>query len=408
MKKVLYLIIILIFVACKKPVPTIPPKPVVTPQTTLMYMTGTDLGSFFKKNIAAAKTAVTAGALGYGRFLVFKHDDRTSGTLFELVLNNGVCEERVLQKYTDIASLTPECIERVVENVKQKAPAKKFNIIFSGHGAGWVLKDRLISTWRVGVARPNSIWEQDMSNPLLITRYMGSTNDGYLDISELRESLEATDTHFGYMLFDECFMSSVEVLYELRNLADYIVASPCEIMGNGFPYDIVLPELFENYGSDADLQGACQKFYEYYTKYSFPSGCIAMTVCDELESLAAITKEITSASNKEVDTESLQVYERLERHVFYDLEEYTLALCDDEKLRNDYIEQFDKTFPKDCRFHTERFFANIGPSESSADNYDAYYTTINYYSGVTTSAPSISMQSEWTETLWAKATKIIE
>ncbi len=412
MKRLIYIVIAVIAVACTKNVIPTPPQPApeTTPQTTLMYMTGTDLSYFFGQNISAAKRAIGSGALGYGRFLVFKHTTANSATLYELQQSGGACVQKTIKEYSDIKSLTSRAIELVINDVKSAAPAESYNIIFSGHGTGWVSKEHEPSTWSAGVApRPTSIWEQDYSNLETVTRYMGSRNDGFLNIAELSSALDAVDTHMGYILFDECFMSSIEVLFELREHADYIVASPCEIMGNGFPYDRVLPHLFTNYGEDFDLQKVCEEYYNYYSTYSFPSGCIALTDCSELDALADITREVNriALDNKtEVDTSALQVYERLENHIFYDMEQYTLALCaDDKDLSARYNDAFNKAFPSECRLHTDRFFANIGPSASSANNYEAYYTPILYYSGVTTSAPSVSFTEDWEQTLWARATK---
>ena len=413
MKRLIYIAIAIITVACTKNVittPPTPPKPDTTPQTTLMYMTGTDLSYFFGQNISAAKRAISSGALGYGRFLVFKHTSPRTATLYELKQSGDSCVQESIKEYSDITSLSTRAIELVLNDIKSVAPADSYNIIFSGHGTGWVLKEQKPSTWSYGsTPRPASIWEQDYSNLELVTRYMGSNNDGYLDISELRSAFDVADAHFGYILFDECFMSSIEVLFELRKHADYIVASPCEIMGNGFPYDKVLPHLFTDYGKKYDLQKVCEEFYEYYSAYSFPSGCIALTDCSELESLANITREVNRIARDndiKVDTSSLQVYERLNKHIFYDMGQYTLELCaDDEDLRTRYNEAFDKAFPVECRLHTDRFFANIGPSASSDNDYEAYYTPILYYSGISTSAPSLSFREDWEQTLWAKATK---
>ena len=58
-----------------------------------------------------------------------------------------------------------------------------------------------------------------------------------MDIKELAKVLG--NYHFEFLLFDACFMSSIEVIYELRNTADYLIASPTEILSNGFPYQHV-------------------------------------------------------------------------------------------------------------------------------------------------------------------------
>ncbi len=408
--RIIYILLIsLIITSCKEAEQSNsvvkPPKPDTTPQTTLMYMTGTDLSSYFRNNIAAAKSAIAKDELGYGRFLVFRHISHSSAELIEYRYENGVCMEDILAQYTDITSLSQESIVEVVSDVCELAPADRYNLIVSGHATGWIPKSRLTSTWSTlsADAETEIDWCEMFSSSGITTRYLGSKNDSFFDISELKKSLEATNVHFGYIIFDECFMSSIEALYDLRNLSDYIVASPCEIMGDGLPYATVIPHLFANHGLETDLQAVCQAYVEYYSTYAYPSGCIALTVTSELDELAAIIKRINSGNTLEVDIESLQAYERLASPLFLDLEQYTLAICEDNALSSDFVAQMALAFPPESRLHTERFFANIGISASTANNYYEYYTTIEYYSGVTTSAHAENFATEWSQTAWAKA-----
>ncbi len=384
--------------------------PETTPQTTLMYMTGTDLSYYYGLNITALKKAIAQDALGYSRFLLFKHSSSDTGNLMELRHENGACVIDTLESYTNITSLSLDSIEGVIGDAKQYAPADSYNLIMSGHATAWVPKSQS-NTWeKVAPLSPASSstsesinWESMISSPI-VTRYMGSSNDSYFDISEFKEALEAADTHFGYIIFDECFMSSIEALYPLRNLCDYIIASPCEIMGDGFPYSTVLFELYANKGREYDLQGVCEAYYNYYSTYTYPSGCVALAVCAELEALADITLAINhnhSIDDDEIELDQIQAYERLDGHLFFDFEQYMVAKCTNSNVAEVFLEQMQRAFPTECRFHTERFFANIGVSASSANNYAAYYTTINYYSGVTTSQPSSRMTSYWAATEWA-------
>ncbi len=409
MKQIVYIFFasLLLFACTKEAEQTqsqedIPPQPDTTPQTTLMYMTGTDLSYYFGLNITAVKSAVSKNALGYGRFLVFKHSTSSSADLIEYRYENGDCVADTLKTYSSIKSLSLEAITEVVADTKELAQADAYNLIVSGHATGWVPKSRTTSSWSVASPTVPIDWEGMFSASGITTRYLGSTNDGYYDVDELKESLEATGTHFGYILFDECFMSSIEAIYSLRSLCDYIIASPCEIMGAGFPYDTALPELYSNYGLETNLQGACQAFYDYYAAYAYPSGCVALTVTAELDALVEIINTINlSGALQEVDLSAIQAYERLENHIFFDLEQYILASCSDSSLCQEFTDQMALAFPTDCRLHTERFFANIGVSASSSNNYEAYYTTISYYSGITTSQPSVQMSSEWEQTEWA-------
>ncbi len=405
MKKLLYIFVATLSLSlascCKNDVE----EKDTTPQTTLMYMTGTDLSYFFGNNIAAAKRAISSNALGDGRFVVFRHTSSSTANLIEYKCINGECTADTLKSYSSIKSLSLDAITEVVADVKHLAPADNYNLIVSGHATGWVPKSRLSGQWRSKATEEPIDWEA-MSQGDNVTRYLGSKNDGYFDVDELQEALSATETRFKYILFDECFMSSVEALYTLRNNCDYIIASPCEIMGDGFPYAAVLPALFTSSGHSFDLKAVCEAYHDYYQAYSIQSGCVALTITEKLEPLAETIRKINSeTTGVEVDTEQLQVYERLMNHIFFDLEDYTLAKCgDNEQLKDELLRAMKDAFPVACRLHTKRFYANIGVSASSANNYDAYFTTINYYSGVTTSAPSNQFREEWEATEWAGAT----
>lgn len=56
----------------------------------------------------------------------------------------------------------------------------------------------------------------------------------FLTILELKNALRGT--HWDVLGFDACLMGSVEVLYELKDLADYFLASPGEIPSYGWDY----------------------------------------------------------------------------------------------------------------------------------------------------------------------------
>ena len=50
--------------------------------------------------------------------------------------------------------------------------------------------------------------------------------------------------------------------YELRNSAEWIIASPAEIPANGAPYDILLPIIFDNNASPGDIINAYKVSYD--------------------------------------------------------------------------------------------------------------------------------------------------
>lgn len=58
-------------------------------------------------------------------------------------------------------------------------------------------------------------------------------------------------------------MEAIEVFYELKNSVDFFIASPSEILADGFPYDKIIPRMTEE---EVDLKGICSDFYNYYNQ----------------------------------------------------------------------------------------------------------------------------------------------
>ncbi|WP_448516237.1 clostripain-related cysteine peptidase [Pseudothermotoga sp.] len=73
----------------------------------------------------------------------------------------------------------------------------------------------------------------------------------FLTTLELKNALQGT--HWDVLGFDACLMGSVEVLYELKDLVDYFLASPGEIPSSGWDYG------FLAFISDSDSKGFCEK-----------------------------------------------------------------------------------------------------------------------------------------------------
>ena len=94
-----------------------------------------------------------------------------------------------------------------------------------------------------------------------------------MNISDLREALSVAP-HLDFILFDACFMQSVEVLYELKEYANYIIGSPTEIPAPGAPYQKVVPAMLSN---TTTAVGIGKAYFEFYVALSPPvygSHCI--------------------------------------------------------------------------------------------------------------------------------------
>ena len=67
-------------------------------------------------------------------------------------------------------------------------------------------------------------------------------------------------------MFDDCNMTGVEVAYELRNNAHYIIGSPTEIMAYGMPYELLWRELSK---TQPDYNHICTEFINFYNDYKY-------------------------------------------------------------------------------------------------------------------------------------------
>lgn len=383
--------------ACETDKPTPPeppgPRPEKAPQTLLIYLCGRgNLVGGFDKNIQNALKAIDRNILGYSRVLVFRQLGTSTSTISELRYDDasGKAVQEVLKEYTTQMTSTEEAtMTRILNDMIALAPAEEYGLVMGSHATGWV-PSSISSLQAMQQKQADNYWKKIEGGPE--TRHFGYDNGRTMNITTLASGVEATGINFSYLIFDACFMSSVEALYDLRETADYIIASPCEVMMYGFPYDLTLPCLFRNNGRDHDLQAACESFYTFYstTTATEQSGCIAMANCSEMEDLAEVMRRINSGKTRTYDSNTIQIYEGLSPHLFFDLKDFVNAKCDDNALRDEFNAQFDKTFPAVCRLHTPTFYTAYGGQTIE----------ITSFSGVTISEPSPKYTAENENTNW--------
>lgn len=277
--------------------------------TLIFYYMGDNTGL---ETEMEANLRVIQGAAGHlirlsdkNQVAVF-YDNGKRSTLTKLVINeeNNRTSHQIIEEYTQSdLSTAPVFMKNVLQKVMEEMPADSYGLVLSSHGSGWV---------------PSSIFDKHVMAPS--TRFIGQDGTQYMEIPALAQAFEGLK--FEYLLFDACFMSSIEALYDLRNVTDYLIASPTEVLADGFPYKEIVSQLFQK-----DLKGACESFMN---KYRQTSGTVALVQSNKLEALAAAVKNVvTAVGNKQVDLTAIQGYEGLNPHLFYDLEQYIEALTND-------------------------------------------------------------------------------
>lgn len=362
-----------------------PQGPTDTRQTVFIYMPwSTNLTSYFKDNIKDFETAIKNGILKNDRILVFFMSSPTEATLYELAYEKGQNVRKTYKEYLNPAFTTSDGITSILNDVKQFAPASQYSMIVGCHGMGWLP----VSSNSLRTSGVKYHWEYE---GVPLTRYFGGLSSEYqTDITVFAKGISNAGMKMEYILFDDCYMSTVEVAYDLRNVTNYLIASPTEIMAKGFPYDLVGKHLV----GDVDYAAICNEFYEFYKNYSTPCGTIGITKCSELDNLATIMKEI---NQKYIfDSSLINQIQRMDGYtpvIFFDYGDYVVNLCSDKDLLQRFEDQLERTVP--YKKHTDTYYSMSVRGQ----------VKINAYSGVTVSDPSLSTLARLkTQTAWYKAT----
>lgn len=367
-------------------------------KTLLMYLpwpADMTLTNAFKTNIADLEKAISKNGLNNERVVVFMSTSSTQATLYEITCKNGICKHDTLKNYDNPSFTTDEDIASILNDMKSVAPALTYAMIIGGHGMGWIPVSPTYPTVGIkalstSISSFKNYWEYEGA---FHTRYFGGTTTKYqTDITSLAQGITmAGIKKMEYILFDNCYMSSIEVAYELRNVTNYLIASPTEIMAYGMPYAVVGEYLL----GKTDYEAVCNGFYSFYSTYDgAPYGTLAVTDCSELAFTAFLMREINSRYT--FDTAQLNSLQRMDGYeppIFYDYGDYVAHLCTDEQLLLQFEKQLNHTIP--YKTSTNQFYTKSKGA-----------VPINVYSGITTSDPSDNPQIsiDKTKTSWYAAT----
>lgn len=366
-------------------------------QTLIFYMAGTHLNGYFQKNINDIKSAISNNIMGNSRIVIFcQNGQKNKGDLMEITYKDGKTTSNLLTSYDLPVIMNENELGEIFADIIKRAPAKRYALLIGSHARGWLPISTVMETSAArakGIA-VKDIWARPENS---LTRFIGEqTNPANMfDISTLATAINSTGVKMEYILFDACLMSSIEAVYELRNSTKYVVASPCEILNDGFPYDIILPHMLQNGGRSYDLDKVCKTYNEFYNSTLGYSGSIATIDCSQLDGLAAAMKSVNGSAKREYKLSDIQIYEGQTEHIFYDLGDYVNTMCDNQQVRDAFNRQLALTVIH--KYTLASFLSDYG-------NRGIYPVDINAYSGISTSAPSTIYRNEYKQTAWYKAT----
>jgi hypothetical protein len=207
-----------------------------------------------------------------------------------------------IEIYTAENSASPAVFTRVLNKVKAYRPAASYGLVVLSHGSGWL--------------------PAEMSSPIRLKSVILDTGVKDATYMELADFAEAIPYKLDFIIFDVCFMGSVEVAYELKGKADYIVASPAEVLAPGFVYSTMMRHLFK---PQPDLTAVAREFYEYYNELTgnYRSATVSVVNTSKLDGLIPIVKEITAEANLSAeDFNSIQTFGFGTQKIYFDMGDY--------------------------------------------------------------------------------------
>lgn len=277
----------------------------------LLYLgANNNLASFAQENVSLLKSGYLPNKGDRRLFLVFSHIKGSEPRMYRLYKDgNRVVEEAIItmpgRNSADYLTL-----KYALQTMKERYKSNEYSLIMWSHATGWLPR---------GYYSTHPLNQAPFEDPYAsIVKSFGEDSGVEMDI---RDMVSAIDYKLSFILFDCCLMGGVEVLYELKDRCDYVIASPTEILATGFPYGLFTEDLYQ--GEDG-LRSACEKFYQFYNDSdSYNSATISLYKTAYLDDLAEKFALIIQRSDIEISSVNIaeiQPYYRFGKYWFYDLD----------------------------------------------------------------------------------------
>jgi len=300
---------------------------------------------------------------GKGEMLIYV-DQRDSDAYLLRITDeqeeNGYYILDTLETYVNDNSADCAVLSRVVDEVVNGFPADSYGMIFFSHASGWLPEGML--------AHPRSLVIDGSDGP--------PAEMEYYDFAAA-----IPDKTFDFIIIEACLMADVMSMYELRHKADYILASPAEIVSPGFT-TIYMENVMGLFNKKQSVEVLLKEFANAYCKkdknYNFYT--LSILKMSEMDALAEVTKTIlkgkaigeenlTMAGMQTFDRPNALIVSGTKRSRYFDLG-HTLSCLVSESEYNTFNNQLRKTVVwKEA-------------TDSFLPGHSGFY--VSYYSGLTT------------------------
>jgi len=224
------------------------------PWTVMIYMIADDPagGALLDQQANRELDQIIHATLSANRdqlYVAVQLDFRSQPDVWRRVVGEGAW----IQPESDAAD--PETLYGFFEWAQRMCPADRYALVLWGHSRGpfGLFTDAPFSSALSGLFAKADPWT-----------YVAQT----LTLNELRAALrharECLNQEVDIVAFKDCFMSTLETAYELKDAASYVIASPDIVPVEGWPYDRMFEQLTRQADAKLAAKALVKELEQYY------------------------------------------------------------------------------------------------------------------------------------------------
>ncbi len=255
----------------------------------------------------------------------------------------------------------PETLSDFITWAASEYPAEHYALVLWNHGGGWYKSQKP---------------KQKLPLPDKDVCY-DDTDDDYLTNYEVSTALNESAIHFDILAYDACVMGMIEVAYQIRNLANIMIASEEGVPMDGFDYTAFLSALVADQDMSAEMLSThiVNTYGDFYVDY------VTLSAVD-LTKVKGVAQQLDSLTNNIMDDDSVwdtvgSVWMESFRigWDYVDLGDFTFRLS--EAIQNPIIQQASAVLLDSFQNHVIANYA--APELADASGLTIYFPEAEYY-----------------------------
>lgn len=388
------------FSACSKDDET-PPivSPYVVSRTVMVYMVAENS---LNKNVWADVQEMLVGmnndTLSANDRLVIYLDDVKLPRIYVVDKTTKITQFSelvpVMTYENDVNSSSAEQLGTFIDYVKSNYPAESYGLVMWSHASGWTPSNFSGDMYSETPTKRKSFGVDNGKNTT-------NNNGNQMNIDDMASVLQGNA--FDFIFFDACVMQTIEVAYELRDAAKWLIASPAEIPASGANYETMTRAMFlkDDYVN--------QMLTVYKQEYSNAYGIVVSAVNTKaLDDYAAYMKSVVAAHRSEMlnlNISSMLNYIRYGSWTttspdFLDMQGIMLKVLDDEE----YAQWKGNTDKLITCVHTGRWYSGYPKSIIAIDDAQccgmAMFIPFEKYTYSYESFNEKYLKTSWAKAVW--------